>query len=64
MLKQAEKIAYVKDWLEQHNDWLVIIDNADNDKEINANVLQSFLPLAPQGRILFTTQIGTARFKI
>jgi hypothetical protein len=63
ILKQAEKIAYVKDWLERHQDWLVIIDNADNDKEINPNVLQSFLPLMPQGRILFTTQIGTADLK-
>ena len=63
LLKQAEKIAYVKDWLERHQDWLVIIDNADNDKEINAQVLQSFLPVAPQGRVLFTTQISTADLK-
>ena len=25
-LKQAEKIAYVKAWLERHQDWLLIID--------------------------------------
>jgi len=63
MLKQAEKIAFVRAWLEQHKDWLLIIDNADNDKEINANVLQEFLPVSPQGHILFTTQISTADLK-
>ena len=26
LLKQAEKIAYVKAWLERHQDWLLIID--------------------------------------
>lgn len=63
MLKQAEKIAFVKAWLEQHKDWLLIIDNADNDQEINAKVLQEFLPVSPQGHILFTTQIITADLK-
>ncbi len=63
LLKQAEKMAFVKAWLEQHNDWLLIIDNADNDQEITAKVLESFLPVSPQGHILFTTQIITADLK-
>ncbi|MDD5267510.1 MAG: ATP-binding protein [Methylococcales bacterium] len=63
LLKQAEKISFVRAWLEQHKDWLLILDNADNDKEINAKVLQEFLPVSPQGHILFTTQISTADLK-
>ena len=63
LLKQAEKMAFVKAWLEQHKAWLLIIDNADNDQEITAKVLESFLPVSPQGHILFTTQIITADLK-
>ena len=63
LLKQAEKMAFVKAWLEQHKDWLLIIDNADNDQEITAKVFESFLPVSPQGHILFTTQIITADLK-
>jgi Flp pilus assembly protein TadD len=62
MLKQAEKIAFVKAWLEGHRDWLMIFDNADDMQEITAPLLQGVLPVALQGKILFTTQINTANF--
>lgn len=41
----------VKDWLERHTNWLLIMDNAD-DLELT----RSFFPEAHQGHILLTTR--------
>lgn len=54
-------VAAVKRWLESNKGWLVILDNADDPKQI-----QEFLPVNPQGRILLTSRaqvfdyLGTA----
>ncbi len=41
----------VKDWLERHTNWLLIMDNADD-----LELASSFFPKAHQGRILLTTR--------
>ncbi|QDT95534.1 tetratricopeptide repeat protein [Gimesia aquarii] len=40
-----------KNWLEQHHNWLLIFDNADQP-----NSLERFLPLQSQGHILLTSR--------
>jgi transcriptional regulator with XRE-family HTH domain/tetratricopeptide (TPR) repeat protein len=44
-------IAAVKRWLEQHEGWLLILDNADE-----LNVLTDFLPGAGKGHLLLTAR--------
>jgi len=41
----------VKDWLETHSGWLLIMDNADETA-----ILDPFLPVDPQGHLLLTTR--------
>lgn len=62
LLKQAQKIAFVKAWLEKNSGWLLIFDNADSADEITHEDLQALLPTAPLGKILFTTQLTTKMF--
>lgn len=62
LLKQTEKIAFVKNWLEKKSNWLLVFDNADNTNEITNEVLQKLVPAVPLGKILFTTQITTKNF--
>lgn len=64
LLKQAEKTAFVKVWLEKNSDWLLIFDNADNAVELTYTVFQDLLPASPLGKILFTTQITTKNFTV
>ncbi len=44
----------VKRWLENHSDWLLIFDNADEP-----GVLLPFIPAALQGHCLYTTRAST-----
>ncbi len=44
-------IAAVKDWLQTHTHWLLILDNADD-----LALARSFLPPAPGGHLLLTTR--------
>ncbi|MFH7029679.1 MAG: FxSxx-COOH system tetratricopeptide repeat protein [Heteroscytonema crispum UTEX LB 1556] len=44
-------VAVVKQWLETHNGWLLILDNVDE-----IPMLQEFLPGAHQGNVLLTTR--------
>ncbi|GEM_PF-2968318 len=52
--KPEDLVAQVKQWLASHQDWLLLVDNAD---ELDS--LKSFMPLLPAtvtGRVLFTTR--------
>lgn len=52
----------VKKWLEDHDGWLLILDNADD-----LELARSFLPTEPRGHILFTTRsqiVGTVAKRI
>jgi len=44
-------LSAVKQWLEGHTDWLLVMDNADN-----LGLARSFLPVAHQGHIILTTR--------
>ncbi|MGZ6367019.1 MAG: FxSxx-COOH system tetratricopeptide repeat protein [Ktedonobacteraceae bacterium] len=47
----------VKQWLNNHQDWLLVVDNADDP-----NLLGAFLPQEGQGHVLFTArdpEVGT-----
>ena len=46
-----DTVAAVKRWLEQHSDWLLIFDNADNP-----TLLKPFCPQASPGHILLTSR--------
>ena len=48
---QTRLIALVKQWFVQHDQWLLILDNADN-----LNIIHEFLPTAGKGHILLTTR--------
>ncbi|WP_268886668.1 tetratricopeptide repeat protein [Ktedonospora formicarum] len=45
-------IAAVLDWLNSHNDWLLIVDHIDNPE-----MIKPFLPAARHGTLLYTTQL-------
>ncbi len=49
--KQAVIVKAVKQWLQAHHDWLLILDNADD-----LALLPEFLPPAPGGHLLLTTR--------
>ena len=54
---QSQAVHAVKRWLEQHSEWLLIFDNADD-----LSVVDTFLPSAlagSNGHILFTTRTHT-----
>jgi tetratricopeptide (TPR) repeat protein len=51
--KQDEIIAKVKDWLEDHSNWLVIFDNLEY-----LPVLTGYLPTSAKGKILITSQLA------
>jgi tetratricopeptide (TPR) repeat protein len=48
---QSLIVAATKRWLEQHEGWLLILDNADE-----LTLLPDFLPTGGQGRLLLTTR--------
>jgi tetratricopeptide (TPR) repeat protein len=48
---QTITVQAVKQWLEQHDDWLLIVDNADD-----LALAEEFLPTAGTGHILLTTR--------
>src|SRR5437588_8814842 len=48
---QSLTIQAVKNWLEQHDKWLLIFDNADD-----LSLVDAFLPSGSRGHILFTTR--------
>ncbi|MHB8598579.1 MAG: FxSxx-COOH system tetratricopeptide repeat protein [Ktedonobacteraceae bacterium] len=52
---QSRIIAAVKRWLATHEDWLLILDNADD-----LPLAQAFLPTSHKGYILFTTRAQAA----
>lgn len=64
LLKQVDKIAFVKAWLEKNSAWLLIFDNADRADEITHEVLQALMPSLPFGKVLFTTQLATKTFTV
>src|SRR5579875_187357 len=47
----AVTIAAVTHWLRTHDNWLLILDNADD-----LSLLREFLPSGQRGHILFTTR--------
>jgi tetratricopeptide (TPR) repeat protein/nucleoside phosphorylase len=49
--EQAQKVAAVQRWLQQHDRWLLIFDNAEQPGE-----LRSYLPPAPRGHVLITSR--------
>ncbi len=49
--EQLQIVAAVKRWLEQHEGWLLILDNADE-----LSLLSDFLPAAGHGQLLLTTR--------
>ncbi|MBD2102058.1 FxSxx-COOH system tetratricopeptide repeat protein, partial [Leptolyngbya sp. FACHB-261] len=56
---QSLIVAVVKNWLETHCDWLLVLDNADE-----LNLLREFLPKTGKGHILLTTRAqATGRFE-
>lgn len=48
---QALLVAAVKRWLARHEDWLLVLDNADD-----LHLVAEFLPTVGQGHILLTTR--------
>jgi Tetratricopeptide repeat/NB-ARC domain len=48
---QERVLAAVRDWLDRHHRWLLVLDNAENDE-----VLGWVLPSEPRGRILVTSR--------
>src|SRR5207253_3990819 len=52
---QRRMVAAVKRWLAGHEDWLLILDNADD-----LPLAQEFLPTSHKGYILFTTRAQAA----
>src|SRR5260370_608874 len=48
---QMITVAAVKRWLTEHQDWLLILDNADN-----LDVIGDFLPTGDSGHVLITTR--------
>jgi tetratricopeptide (TPR) repeat protein len=56
--EQAVIIQAVKAWLQNHQDWLLILDNADE-----LDMLAAFLPSRPGGHVILTTRAAaTGRF--
>ncbi|NBO66785.1 MAG: tetratricopeptide repeat protein, partial [Acidobacteria bacterium] len=53
---QSLAIAAVKRWLDNHNDWLLIIDNADD-----LAIVKPFLPLRKTGDVLLTTRAHNSK---
>lgn len=52
--KQEDAIAAVRNWLNTHDHWLLIIDNAETAKELKA--AYDLIPPTTRGRRLFTTR--------
>lgn len=48
---QMQIVAATKRWLEEHESWLLILDNADE-----LSLLSDFLPTGGQGHLLLTTR--------
>jgi tetratricopeptide (TPR) repeat protein len=48
---QHKIVEAVKRWLQEHTDWLLILDNADD-----IAMVQGFIPLGSKGHILLTTR--------
>src|SRR2546428_10145866 len=49
---QSYTVAAVKRWLQNHNNWLLIIDNVDD-----LAMVRDFIPLRGKGHILLTTRL-------
>jgi tetratricopeptide (TPR) repeat protein len=49
--EQEAAVAEVKQWLDTHGGWLLILDNADD-----LDLAKEFLPSDPQGHVLLTTR--------
>jgi small GTP-binding protein len=54
--KQDEIIAKVKDWLEDHSNWLIIFDNLED-----WIVLTGYLPTSFEGKVLITSRLANTR---
>ena len=52
--KAESSVSAVKKWLESNQNWLLVIDNADNPK-----LLSRFIPVDPKGRIIITSRAKT-----
>ncbi len=52
---QPKIVAAVKQWLEAHTGWLLILDNVED-----LTTIQDFIPMAPQGHILLTMRAQVA----
>jgi len=50
-MPQDQKITAVRSWLNRHNRWLLIFDNADNP-----DWLVPWMPTNPQGKVLITSR--------
>src|SRR5215469_554821 len=53
---QHKIVEVVKRWFQEHTDWLLILDNADD-----LAMVQGFLPLGSKGHILLTTRAHATR---
>ncbi|MEL6225241.1 MAG: NB-ARC domain-containing protein, partial [Cyanobacteria bacterium J06627_8] len=54
--EQAAVIQAVKRWLSTHQDWLLVLDNADN-----LNLVRDWLSLKKYGHLLLTTRVSETR---
>ncbi|KAF9770791.1 hypothetical protein IL306_011602, partial [Fusarium sp. DS 682] len=65
---KADILKIVYDWLcdERNGQWLMVLDNADDDEFFfdHTRPLESFLAQAPNGRILITSQNRTAAMNL
>jgi transcriptional regulator with XRE-family HTH domain len=50
----AQIVAAIAHWLNQHHNWLLIVDNVEN-----IELTKQFLPIAHNGAYLFTTRLST-----
>jgi tetratricopeptide (TPR) repeat protein len=52
--KQEEVVTLVLDWLNTHQNWLLIFDNVEQRE-----LVKGFVPCSPNGSLLFTTRLPT-----
>lgn len=54
--EQPERVAAVRRWLAEHDDWLLVVDNLDTPAARDAAL--GLLPRLRRGHVLFTSRLG------
>jgi tetratricopeptide (TPR) repeat protein len=51
---QEAQVAALRDWLERHQRWLLVLDNVENSQAV-----ADLLPRSPSGQVIITSRAGT-----